>query len=129
MSETKSNLIYADECYQIMGLIFEVFNVLGYGHKESFYQKAIAKSFLDNNIKFKEQVKCKLKYKERDLGIYILDFLVFDKIVIELKQRDFFSKKDIDQLYKYLKATKLKLGLIVHFTGSGVRYKRIVNLI
>jgi GxxExxY protein len=129
MPKTETNLIYADECYQIMGLIFEVFNVLGYGHKESFYQKAVAKAFSDNRIKFKEQLRCKLQYKEKELGVYILDFLVFDKIIIELKQRDFFSRKDINQLYKYLKVTGLKMGLIVHFTSKGVRYKRIVNLI
>jgi GxxExxY protein len=129
MAETKNNLIYADECYQIMGLIFEVFNSLGYGHKEIIYQKAIAKVFLDKGIKYKEQLRYKLKYREKDLGIYILDFLVLDKIVIELKQRDFFSRKDIEQLSRYLKATNLKLGLLVHFTSKGVRYKRVINLI
>lgn len=112
-----------------MGLIFEVFNELGYGHKESVYQKAIAKSFADDGIEFKEQLRYKLKYKGKELGIYIFDFLVFNNIIIELKQRDFFSSKDISQLYKYLKATGLKLGLIVHFTSKGIRYKRIVNLI
>lgn len=70
----------------------------------------------------------KVKYKGRELGIYIFDFLVFGKIVVELKVRNYFSKKDIEQLYRYLKATNLKLGLIIHFTKEGVKYKRIVNL-
>jgi GxxExxY protein len=129
MKKTNKNLIYADECYLIMGLIFKVYNEVGFGHKENFYQKAIAEIFRRNKIDFKEQVKYKLKFRGRDLGIYVLDFLVFNKIILELKQRDYFSTKDIEQLLRYLKATRLKLGIIIHFTKNGVRYKRVPNLI
>lgn len=126
--ETKKNLIYAQECYQIMGIVFKVFNELGYGHKENFYQKALAKEFANNDISFKEQLRCKLKYKNDDIGFYILDFLLLNKIILEIKQRNFISIKDIKQLYKYLQTTKLKLGIIITFTSDGVRYKRVVNL-
>ena len=125
---TKKSLIYADECYQIMGLAFKVSKKLGFGHNESYYQKALAKEFQDNRLKFKEQLRCKLKYKGADLGIYILDFLVLDKIVIEIKQKKVVSSKDIDQLYKYLRAVNLKLGIIITFSKEGARFKRIVNL-
>jgi GxxExxY protein len=101
---------------------------LGFGHKESFFQKALAKIFRDNNIPFKEQVRCKLKYRGEELGIYIIDFVLYDKIVIEIKQRNFISNKDINQLYKYLRATNLKLGLIITFTSEGAKYKRVVNI-
>jgi GxxExxY protein len=111
-----------------MGLAFKVYNDLGFGHRESFYQKALAREFKDNGIRFSEQLRCKLKYKEKELGLYILDFLIFNKIVLEIKQRNFISAKDIKQLYQYLKATKLKLGIIITFTRDGVKYKRVVNL-
>jgi GxxExxY protein len=124
----RGDLIYKKECYDIIGIIFEVFNAVGYGYKESFYQKAIANSFSEKKIDFKEQVKARVKYKEKEIGFYIFDFLVFNKIVVELKQKNYFSKKDIDQLYSYLKASKLNLGLLVYFTKEGIRYKRIVNL-
>ena len=126
--KTKRELIYADECYKIVGIIFGVFNEVGYGYKENYYQKAIAKEFEKNNIDFKEQLRAKVKFKNEDLGILILDFLVFGKIVIELKQKRYFSQRDINQLYSYLKAMNLRLGLLVYFTKDGVRYKRIVNL-
>jgi len=126
--ETKRKLIYADECYKIIGIIFGVFNEVGYGYKENYYQRAIAKTFEKNNIQFKEQLRAKVRFKNEDLGILILDFLVFGKIVIELKQKRYFSQRDINQLYSYLKATNLKLGLLVYFTKDGIRYKRIVNL-
>jgi GxxExxY protein len=69
-----------------------------------------------------------VRFKEKDLGVYYFDFLVFDKIVVEIKKRNYFSIKDINQLRAYLKAVRLKLGLLIHFTNTGVKYRRIVNL-
>ena len=69
-----------------------------------------------------------MRYGNKDLGIYVLDFLVFGKIILELKQKSFISAKNIDQLYKYLRATNLKLGLTITFTRDGIEYKRVVNL-
>ena len=122
-------VIYPNLSYEIVGILFDVWNTVGYGHKESFYQKAIAKNFEDRNIPFKEQVGVRLKYRGREIGIYFLDFLIEDKIILEIKKREYFSKKDIDQVYAYLKATKLKLGIIAHFTKSGVKFRRVLNLI
>ncbi|PIV83490.1 MAG: GxxExxY protein [Candidatus Moranbacteria bacterium CG_4_10_14_3_um_filter_44_15] len=126
--KTKKKLIFAEECYQIMGIVFKVYKELGFGHKENVYQKALAKEFKNSGFEFVEQLRYKLKYKEEMLGIYILDFLVFGKIILEIKQRSFISSKDIDQIYKYLRAKNLKLGIIITFTNDGVRFKRIVNL-
>ena len=126
--KTKRELIYAKECYRIIGICFEVYNEIGYSHKEKFYQEAIAKCFIDKRIEFKKELKVRVKFKEKDLGIYFLDFLVFDKIIVEIKKRNYFSIKDIRQLNAYLKATGLKLGLLIHFTNDGVKYRRIVNL-
>lgn len=128
MPKTKRNLVYADECYRIMGMIFDVFSSCGFGHKEKFYQKAIAEIFRQNRINFKEQVRAKVIFRGKEIGYYFLDFIVFGKIAIELKQKNFFARKDILQLYSYLKAAGLKLGILVYFTQAGVRYKRIVNL-
>lgn len=126
--KTKRKLIFAEECYQIIGVCFEVYNKIGYGHKEKFYQEAIAQCFREKNIEFKRELKAKVRFKEKDLGIYYFDFLVFNKIIVEIKKRNYFSIKDINQLNAYLKATRLKLGLLIHFTNEGVRYRRIVNL-
>jgi len=54
--------------------------------------------------------------------------VVYGKIAIELKHQSFFAPQDIKQLYAYLKATGLKLGILVQFTSKGVQYKRIVNI-
>ncbi|MDI6777873.1 MAG: GxxExxY protein [Patescibacteria group bacterium] len=126
--KNKIQLIYAAECYQIIGVCFEVYNKLGYGHKEKFYQEAIAEILRKKKIEFKRELRVKVKFKEKDLGLYCFDFLIFNKIVVEIKKRNYFSVKDINQLYAYLKATGLKLGLLIHFTNTGVKYRRIVNL-
>jgi GxxExxY protein len=129
IAQTKRNdLIYADLCYQLMGVLFEIWKNIGFGHKEKIYEKAIAKSLENAKIEFKEQVPVKINFKGKFIGIYYFDFLINDKIVLEIKVRNYFSKKDIDQLYSYLKARALKLGIIAHFTRTGVKFKRIVNL-
>ncbi|MCX6785784.1 MAG: GxxExxY protein [Candidatus Komeilibacteria bacterium] len=124
----KSDLIYADFCYRIVGILFEVYNNLGYGYQEKYYQKAVAVSLENNKINFKEQVKVILKLKGAYVGKYFLDFLIDDKIILELKKGNYFSRKNIEQVYAYLKSTNLKLGILANFTSTGIKFKRIVNI-
>ena len=124
----RKDLVYPDLCYKIIGILFDIWTKVGPGHKEKFYQNAVAQGFRLANIDFKEQLPAKLCYKNKIIGVYYFDFLIENKIVLEIKVREYFSRKDIKQLYSYLKAKNLKLGLMAHFTGTGVKYKRIVNL-
>jgi len=129
MDKSSDNkLIYSDLSYKILGTLFEAWNDIGFGHKESFYQKAVAINLENASLKFEEQLPVNIKYKGKKIGIYYFDYLIEDKIVLELKVRNYFSKKDIKQLYSYLKARDLKLGIIAHFTRAGVKFKRIVNI-
>lgn len=68
-------------------------------------------------------------YKEEVIGNNYFDFLIDNKIIVELKRSNFYSKKYFDQVSNYLKISNLKLALIINFTGEGVRVKRIVNMI
>ena len=128
MHKVSKDIIYAEECYEVIGMMYDVWNAVGYGHKENFYQKAASEIFKKNNKEFKEQLRAKVKIGDKDLGIYILDFLYEGKIIIELKQGEIFSKQNIKQIYGYLRATNLKLGLLINFTRNGIKFKRIVNL-
>lgn len=123
----RQDLIYPELSYKLVGLAFSVFNELGHGHLEKVYQKAYARELKDANIEFKEQVSYKVIYKEEVIGNNYLDFLIEDKVIIELKRSDFYSKKYIDQVSNYITVSKLKLALLINFTSSGVRVKRIVN--
>jgi len=95
----RKDLIHPNLCYQVMGILFEVRKKLGYGHKEKFYQKAISQDFKTKGFHFKEQLPAKIHYKGKFIGIYYFDFLIEDKIVLEIKIRNYFSKKDINQLF------------------------------
>jgi len=121
-------LIYKKESYEIMGCCFEVFNNLGPGLRESSYQKALEKVFGAKNIQYKSQLYVPNKVAEKVIGKNYLDFLIDDNIAIEIKAGDHFFRKDIDQLYAYLKSTNLQLGLLINFTKDGVLSKRILNI-
>lgn len=124
----RDDLIYPALSYKIVGLLFEVGKEVGFGHKEHFYQKALSRALSDAGIPFEEQLPVRVSYKGKPVGIYYFDFFVDGKVVLEIKSRNYFSKKDIEQVFQYLKAKNLKLGIIAHFTKDGVRFKRIVNL-
>lgn len=114
--------------YKIIGAAFDVYNSLGAGHKEKYYQSALAVSFQKSGLNFKEQVLTQLSYENQSVGRYYLDFLVENKIVVELKSGEKFLKQNIQQVYGYLQANKLPLGLLINFTREGVKSRRIVNL-
>ena len=66
----RRDLIYKDECYRIIGFVFDVFNKVGFGHKEIFYQKALAEKLKKEKIDFKEQLKVNVEYNKKLLGYY-----------------------------------------------------------
>ena len=111
-----------------MGILFGIWTELGYGHKEKIYQSAAEGEFRSAGLKFQRELPARIVYKNNPVGLYYFDFLIDDKIILELKVRNYFSQKDIDQLYSYLKAKNLKLGLLAHFTKTGVKCKRVVNI-
>jgi len=124
----KTDLLYPDLSYKIVGVLFDIFMNLGYGYRENQYQKALEIAFDSLKINYKKQLPVKITYKDKFVTNNYLDFLLEDKIVLEIKQGNLFSKKDIEQVFNYLKITGLKLGILARFTKSGVKYKRIVNI-
>lgn len=119
-------IIYPELSYEIMGVVFEAYNKLGNNLREKSYQKAIAAGLAEKGKKFVEQLKVNFKYKGAIIRRLYLDFLIEDKIVLEIKVGEHFDKENIAQVYEYLKFKKLKLAIIANFTKRGVRYKRIV---
>lgn len=110
-----------------MGRSFDVYNELGSGHHEKYYQRALSKSLRDNSLKTKEQVCFNLNYKSQIIGKSFLDFLVEDKIIVEIKKGDKYSRKHIDQVLNYLKVSGLKLAILINFGSKSVSFRRIIN--
>ena len=120
-------MIYPDLSYKIVGCAYDVFNEIGPGHDEKYYQKAMEVLFQEQAIPFKQQVYYPLKFRDVIIGRNYLDFVVEDKIIVELKKRQPFSKMHIDQVFRYLKVTGLQLAILIMFRTDGVEFKRILN--
>src|SRR4030042_2691293 len=115
----RDDLIYPELSYEIVGILFEVYNELGCGYQEKYYQKAIAELLKKRNLSFKEQVFTPIKFQEGKIGNYFLDFLIEEKIVLEIKRGEGFATTNIMQVNCYLKTTGLKLGILANFTSKG----------
>lgn len=117
-------LLYKDLSYKIVGCIYEVYNKIGSGFKESVYHNALKIEFKDRNIGYIDQPQLPIMYKAKKIGTYIPDFVIEEKIILELKSVEFMPKIFESQLYNYLKGTKYNLGYIVNFGGSKIDIRR-----
>lgn len=120
-------LVYPEESYKIMGVLFEVHNKLGTQYQEKHYQRAIETKFLEYNIPYQKEVVARIDFGNRELGTFILDFIVFNKIILELKKVNFISLDNIKQALRYLDGMKLKLCILANFKYKKLEYKRIIN--
>ena len=116
---TRSDLLFPELSYQLIGVLFDVHNTLGYGYQEKYYQKAIAALLKKLKILFREQVLVEIKVGDEVIAKGYADFLIDEKIILEIKKGDSFRKNNIDQLHSYLKMTGLKLGILANFTSKG----------
>ncbi len=121
-------LIYKDEVYAIMGAAMEVHRELGSGFLESVYQEAFELELSFRKIPYESQKSILINYKDVILRKdFIADLICFGKILVELKAQDFLSGKEEAQVLNYLKATKIKLGLVINFGSSPkLEWKRLV---
>src|SRR6478752_2501982 len=109
-----SKLIFEEETYKILGACFEVYKEKGCGFLEAVYQECLEIEFELQGFHYLPQKELKLNYKGRPLvQTYKPDFLVFDKIVLEIKALSTLDDHHRAQLHNYLKATDLRVGLLV----------------
>lgn len=119
--------LYEELTYKIIGASYSVYNQLGFGHREKVIQRAHEIEYENAGLSFKKECCVKIMYDGRIIAKYYLDFVVEDKIVVELKLANEFYTKDIKQVLSYLKANNLRLGLLIIFNKEGVSIKRIIN--
>ena len=124
----RKDLLYPELSYKIVGCAFDVFNQIGTGLLEKNYQRALAAALRNSKLKFKEQVAHDLLFHEEKIGRGYFDFLVEEKIIIEIKRGKFYFGNELGQVSQYLKMSNLQLGIIIRFSQEGVRIKRVVNI-
>ncbi len=120
-------VIYPELSFRLTGLAFKIFNDIGYGMSEKYYQEAFAVVLEKEHIPFKREQFVRLFYEGKPMGKYFLDFVVDDKIIIELKTRPRLGYVHIKQVMGYLKTLGFKLAILIYFTKDGVKFRRILN--
>lgn len=116
MSNIRSDLLYKEEVYAIIGAAMTVYNELGSGFLEAVYQEALEIELTAKGIPFKSQTELPVYYKGHRLKkYYIADLLAYDKIVVELKAMVRLTQIEDAQLLNGLSATRLELGLLINF--------------
>lgn len=114
------NLLYRDEVFEIIGAAIEVHKELGNGFLEPVYKESLEIELTLRKIAFESQQRLQIFYKEFELKKeYIPDFVCYSKIIVEIKALNNLTNIEIAQLINYLKATKLKLGLLINFGSRG----------
>lgn len=121
-----SDFLYEELSYKIRGCVFNVYNILGFGHKENVYQSALEIEFEKLKINFEREKILPVLYDGKKVGVYKPDFVIDNKIIIEMKAVPFILKDYEVQLAYYLKGTNYKLGFLINFGGKKLDIRRRV---
>lgn len=119
--------LYSDLTSKIIGLAIKVHKELGSAYEEKIYQRALYLEFQRNNVIFEREKEINVRYGVITIGKKKLDFIVENRIIIELKKVDLINDVHIAQVVSYLKTMNLKLGLILNFGGSKLQIKRVIT--
>ena len=119
--------VYNDKSYRLIGICKEIQRILGKGYLESVYKDALEYELKLLKIPYEREKKFFIKYKDIFLKhFYNSDFIVYDKIILEIKCCSGIVNGHIKQTLNYLAVSKLKLGLIINFGEDSLKTKRIV---
>ena len=123
----KGKVIFPDLSYKINGILFKTHNQLGNYCNEKQYGDLIEKLLRDNQIIFEREKILPVSFVGEKSGRNKVDFLIENKVVLEIKAKEVITKEDYYQLRRYLKAFNLKLGIIANFRLKYLHPKRILN--
>ncbi|KKR21190.1 MAG: hypothetical protein UT50_C0011G0007 [Candidatus Moranbacteria bacterium GW2011_GWA2_39_41] len=122
------DLVFPKESYQIIGIAMEIHSELGNIYQEINYQRVFEEKLRKLDIAFEREKKVIVKTKDGcEVGEFKIDFIVDNKVLLEFKRVNFIHFNDTKQVLRYLKATNLKLGIIINFKLNRLQYKRIIN--
>ena len=125
MNYTDNNYIYSDLTSKIIGSAYNIFRELGAGFLEKVYENALVLELKEQGLEIKQQHPLKVYYKGQVIGEYYADLVVEDKVLVELKAVNELVSAHEVQLVNYLKATSMKVGLLINF-GNKLKVMRKV---
>lgn len=119
-------LLFKEESYKIIGAVMEVHRLLGCGFVEPVYQEALEKEFTLRGIPFEREKELGINYKGYTLTkTFRADFICYNKIILELKAVKEFTDEHYAQLYNYLRASGMDLGLLINFGTASIEFQRV----
>jgi GxxExxY protein len=121
-----AEFLYPDQSNQIIGAAIEVHKELGPGYVEKIYHAALEHEFFLRSIPYETEKCIKVPYKGVILADYLLDLVVDNLIVVELKVVEEFVPKHQSQVLSYLKASRLRLGILLNFGAGRIQIKRVI---
>jgi GxxExxY protein len=120
-------ILFKDESYKIIGACFEVHKILGHGFKEAVYKDALELELSKMEIPFTREKPYTIIYKEQRLKhFFVADFVVYDTIILEIKTGNYIGSPYVKQTLNYLKASGLRLGIVVNFGQPSLEHQRII---
>jgi len=125
LAVARVQLFEGELTHSVIGAFYEVHNNLGFGFLERFYVMALERELLERGHRVAREVSVNVLYKGQELGSQRLDLIVDEKLVVETKATSDLHKSATRQLYNYLKATNLELGLVLHF-GPEAKFYRVI---
>ena len=120
------NYLHKELTEQIIGCSYKVHQELGAGFLEKVYQNALAVELTESGIPFKQEFPLNVYYRNYLVGEYIPDFIIDEKVIVELKAVSDLASPHEVQLVNYLKATGLRVGLLINFGKSVVVKRRVL---
>ncbi len=123
--DNEKEFLYADLTYKVRGAIFDVYNTLGSGQKEVIYQRALEEKLKTDGLIFEREKLVPISYNGKKIGTYQPDFIIEDKIILELKALSFIGPTEKKQAWSYLKGSSYKLAFLVNF-GPKLAIERII---
>lgn len=122
----QSKVLYSELSYKLMGILFDVHTGLGNRYQEKHYQRAVETKFKQANIRYRREVKTEVSFEGEKIGDFFLDFLIDERIVLEIKTIVKITHNEVKQVLRYLEATGLHLAIIANFRPNRLEYKRVV---
>lgn len=123
----KPEYLYSELTGKIIGCAMEVHNFLGNGFQEVIYQRALSYEMELNKILFSREVEMPIFYKNKDIGTRRVDFLIDEKICVELKALTKLEPVHLAQAINYLEAFNLEVGLLINFGNTKLEFHRLQN--
>lgn len=126
-NDEEGKLLYPELSYKICGLCFSVHNKLGRYRNEKQYGDCLETILKENNIKYEREKELPVSFEGEQGRRNIIDFLIEDKVIVELKAKPFVTKEDYFQMQRYLNSSDKRLGIFINFRQKYLRPKRIVK--